>query len=51
MKLVEMTNSDKPLALGHKDNVRIPEFEVERLEKLGFERARVPNLKKEKKHG
>lgn len=48
MKLVEMTNSSKPLALGDKGNVRIPERDVERLERMGFERARVPNLKGKK---
>lgn len=45
MKLIEMTNSGKPLALGSKGNPKIPEREVARLELNGWQRAEVPKLK------
>ena len=49
MKLIEMTSSEKPLALGNRGNPKIPESEVARLELLGWQIARVPNLKRKTK--
>ena len=46
MKLIEMTSSEKPLALGVKGNPKIPESDVARLELNGWQRAEVPKLKR-----
>ncbi len=45
MRRIEMTNSSKPLALGHKDNAKVFEKDVDRLEKCGFQKAEMPKPK------